>query len=97
MRKVRSRRGIFGAAVRASLGPLAVALLLGCASGAKTSPPPAAESTSASAPSAASQAAPVQITSLVMREAAPGVRLELQATAPLVWTQYRDSNGNMVL
>ena len=98
MRKVRSRRELFGAMVRASLGPLAVALLLGCASGAKTGdqggPSPAAEPAAATR---AEPAAPVEITSLQLREAAPGVRLELQATAPLVWTQYRDSEGRLVL
>ncbi len=97
MRKVRCRRELFGAMVRASLGPLAVALLLGCASGAKTGdkgPSPSAEPAAATR---AEPAAPVEITSLQLREAAPGVRLELQATAPLVWTQYRDSEGRLVL
>ena len=95
MQKVSSRREPFGWVVRASLGPLAVALLLGCASGAKTAPSPEGESTAAVA--TAEPAAPAQITSLQIREAAPGVRLELQATAPLVWTQYRDSEGRLVL
>jgi type IV pilus assembly protein PilQ len=91
MGKVRSRREHFGWVTRAMLGASAVALLLGCASGAK-SPPAPAEASATTAP-----ATPVQITSLQMREAAPGVRLELQATAPLVWTQYRDSEGRLVL
>ena len=80
--------------VRAALAPLAVALLLGCASRSTSAPAPSA------APAAATRAeavAPAQITSLQVREAAPGVRLELQATAPLVWTQYRDSEGRLVL
>jgi len=93
MRKVRSRREHFGWVYRAPLGALAVALLLGCASGAKTVPAPTREP----AVAAAEPAAPVQITALQVREAAPGVRLELQATAPLVWTQYRDSEGRLVL
>ena len=92
MGNVRSRRGWIG---RAALAPLAVALLLGCASGSsngsKSAPAPAA------AAARAEPAAPAQITSLQVREAAPGVRLELQATAPLVWTQYRDSEGRLVL
>lgn len=94
MGKVRSRREPLGERYRASLGLVAVALLLGCASGAKTngSPRPQAR---AAGPEAVS--APTQITSLQIREAAPGVRLELQATSPLVWTQYRDSEGRLVL
>ncbi|HEV8632148.1 MAG TPA: type IV pilus secretin PilQ [Thermoanaerobaculia bacterium] len=96
MGKVRSRRQPFGWAYRASLGLLAAALLLGCASGAKTGPAQGAAAPAAST-SSESQASPARITSLQMREAAPGVRLELQATAPLVWTQYRDSEGRLVL
>ena len=80
--------------MRASLAPLAVALLLGCASGSKTGRSPSAEPAAAAS---AEPAAPAQITSLQIREAAPGVRLELQASAPLVWTQYRDSEGRLVL
>ncbi|HEV8240031.1 MAG TPA: type IV pilus secretin PilQ [Thermoanaerobaculia bacterium] len=87
----RSRRGWVG---RAALAPLAVALLLGCASRSKSAPAPSAAPAAAAR---AEQAAPAQITSLQAREAAPGVRLELQATAPLVWTQYRDSEGRLVL
>ncbi len=94
MGKVRTRREPFGRWSRASLGLLAVALLLGCASGAKTAPPPAAGSAASSSEPAA---APTQITALELREAAPGVRLELKSTAPLVWTQYRDSEGRLVL
>jgi type IV pilus assembly protein PilQ len=94
MGKVRSRREPFGGKHRASLGLLAVALLLGCASGAKTNGSPRQQARTAN-PEVAT--APTQITSLQMREAAPGVRLELQATSPLVWTQYRDSEGRLVL
>ncbi|HET9765311.1 MAG TPA: type IV pilus secretin PilQ [Thermoanaerobaculia bacterium] len=82
------------------MAPLAVALLLlGCASGSNTESK-AGSSPSAEAAPAARAAAPApaaQITSLQIREAAPGVRLELQATAPLVWTQYRDGEGRLVL
>lgn len=82
---------------RSAPGLVALALLLGCASGSGTAP----EGTAAEpAPPAAAQAArpaPTEITSLDMREAAPGVRLELQATGPLVWTQYRDADGRLVL
>ena len=95
MGKVRSRREPFGWRYRAAIGLSAAALLLGCASGVKTASSQGTEAT----PAAASQpqATPAQITALDVREAAPGVRLELRSTAPLVWTQYRDSEGRLVL
>jgi type IV pilus assembly protein PilQ len=76
---------------------VAAAQLLGCASGAGTAGERAAAADSSAAPAAAPQAPAAQITSLEMREVAPGVRLELQATSPLVWTQYRDAEGRLVL
>ncbi len=104
MGKVRSRREPFGWVPRGAIAPWAVALLLlGCASGSNTgsnTESKAGSSPSAGPARAARAEAPVpaaQITSLQIREAAPGVRLELQATAPLVWTQYRDSEGRLVL
>jgi type IV pilus assembly protein PilQ len=99
MGKVRSRRQPFGWVPRAAIAPLAVALLLGCASGSNTESKGGASASAEPAPAAraAAPAPAAQITSLQIREAAPGVRLELQATAPLVWTQYRDSEGRLVL
>lgn len=97
MGNVRSRREPFGWVGRAALAPLAVALLLGCASGSNNGSQSAQAPAAAPAAARAEPAAPAQITSLQVREAAPGVRLELQATAPLVWTQYRDSEGRLVL
>src|SRR5262245_14055515 len=96
MGKVRSRREPIGWRYRAVLGLSAAALLLGCASGAKTPAASSGKESTATA-SAQPQAAPAQITALDVREAAPGVRLELRATAPLVWTQYRDAEGRLVL
>jgi type IV pilus assembly protein PilQ len=70
--------------------------MLGCASGSRA-PAPEQEEPVATRAAAAPVAAPTQITSLELRETAPGVRLEVQASAPLVWTQYRDSDGRLVL
>src|SRR5581483_8457234 len=95
MGKVVSRREPNGWRYRAVLGLSAAALLLGCASGAKT--PAGGSSEPPATASAQPQAAPAQITALDVREAAPGVRLELKSTSPLVWTQYRDSEGRLVL
>src|SRR5688500_11781916 len=95
MGKFRSRRGPIGRARLAAPALLVVGLLLGCASGSQ---PPASEREEPVAPRAAAPAAaPTQITSLELRETAPGVRLEVKASAPLVWTQYRDSDGRLVL
>jgi type IV pilus assembly protein PilQ len=96
MGKLQSRRGPFGWARLGAPGLVTVLLVLGCASGAGTG---ADGEAGEPAPAAAAQSrpAPTEITSLEMREAAPGVRLELRATGPLVWTQYRDTVGRLVL
>ena len=96
MRKLQSRRETSGWARGGATGLVAVALLLGCASGSGTAPEGKAAEP---APAAAGEnkPAPTEITSLEMREAAPGVRLELHATGPLVWTQYRDAEERLVL
>ena len=78
-------------------GLVTLALLLGCASGSGTAPEGGGAEPAPPAAAQAARPAPTEITSLDMREAAPGVRLELQATGPLVWTQYRDADGRLVL
>jgi type IV pilus secretin PilQ/predicted competence protein len=98
MGKFRSRRGPFGPARLATGALLTAGLLLGCASGSRA--PAAGEGEESAARAAAPSApvtAPTQITSLELRETAPGARLEVEASAPLVWTQYRDSDGRLVL
>ena len=82
---------------RSAPGLVALALLLGCASGSGTAPEGGSTEPAPPAAAQAARPAPTEITSLDMREAAPGVRLELQATGPLVWTQYRDADGRLVL
>jgi type IV pilus secretin PilQ/predicted competence protein len=96
MGKFRSRRGPFGRAQLVAPALLLVGLMLGCASGSGTPAAPEREEPAARG-AAAPVAAPTRITSLELRETAPGVRLEVQASAPLVWTQYRDSDGRLVL
>lgn len=82
------------------------AVLSGCAArgGAATETTAADGSGTASAsvaavasPAAAPAEAPVMVTGLTLRESAPGMRLDLKANGPVVWTQYRDAEGRLVL
>ena len=41
--------------------------------------------------------APVEISSMEVRDLAPGAELRVEADGPLVWTQYRDDRGNLVV
>jgi type IV pilus assembly protein PilQ len=90
--RARRRRGRWAR----STGALTALLLVACASR------PAPKTTTSTAPvpplAAATQAAPpVEITALALREGAPGMYLDLQASGPLVWTSYRDADGNLVI
>src|SRR6185295_617903 len=51
----------------------------------------------AAEPKAAASAAPVEIRSLDLREGAPGVFVDLGASAPLVWTSFRNAEGRVVV
>lgn len=76
-------------------GLAAAALVGGCsAGGGEVVSPPVAEVSSAPA---AQAEAPVVVTGLTLREAAPGMRLDVEANGPVVWTQYRDAEGRLVL
>src|SRR5688572_17461411 len=100
MGQLQSRREPLGWARWGAPAVVAAVLVLGCASSAGDSPDAAArggESPTTARAAESSQPAPAQITTLQMREAAPGVRLEVEATGPLVWTQYRDAEGRLVL
>jgi type IV pilus assembly protein PilQ len=72
-------------------------LLAACAS----SPPSAgvrpAPASSASPAPAASAPPPLEITRVEAREGAPGAHLDVAASGPLVWTSYRDADGNLVI
>jgi len=65
-------------------------LLAGCA----TSPGP---QTVAAAPVVAPAPAVAELGTIAVREVAPGTRVELTASAPLVWTSYRDEAGRLVV
>jgi type IV pilus assembly protein PilQ len=69
------------------LGPLAAS----CASA------PASSAAAYGAPQAPRPAGPVELTELRVRELDGGVALELVADGSLVWTQYRDDQGNLVV
>ena len=45
----------------------------------------------------AAATAPVEISSMEVRDLAPGAELRVEADGPLVWTQYRDDSGNLVV
>ncbi|HXU43910.1 MAG TPA: type IV pilus secretin PilQ [Thermoanaerobaculia bacterium] len=80
----------------------ALALCFGCTS---SKPARVVEATPASqgraaAPAAAdvpSAASASEIRSMELREGAPGAYLELQASAPLVWTSFRNADGQVVV
>jgi len=82
----------------------AAAVVAACASAPPAAPPPAREAEAAApaagmatAQPAATEAAPVEIGSLTLREGAPEVYLEVRASGPLVWTSFRDPEGRLVV
>ena len=81
---------------RSALGGafLASALVLGCASGGGQ---PSPKAPVAQQQPAKTQNAPVELTGVTLAASPPDARLELTATGPLVWTQYRDAKGRLVL
>ncbi|MCP4662592.1 MAG: type IV pilus secretin PilQ [bacterium] len=91
---------------RSNGGPMALALLatlvvlyVGCASstgGGKPRPGPAATGSAATG-SATRVTTPAQIRSLELKEEGRAAFLELVADRALVWTNYRDSTGNLVI
>lgn len=87
--------------MRAGLAVMSVAALVawGCAS-AERAADPAASPAPASAPAtAAAPAAPrtAEIERLDVGVAAPGARIDIVSDAALVWTTYRDAEGNLVV
>ena len=72
-----------------------LALLVGCAA---AGPPKVAGAPAPAARAAAPVAqAPTEVSTLVVREGAPGLQVDLQASGPLVWTSYRDAAGRLVI
>jgi type IV pilus assembly protein PilQ len=87
--------------MRAGLAVMSMAALVawGCAS-AERAASPASSPTPASAPAtAAAPAAPrtAEIERLDVGVAAPGARIDIVSDAALVWTTYRDAEGNLVV
>ncbi|MCB1032542.1 MAG: type IV pilus secretin PilQ [Acidobacteria bacterium] len=92
--KMETRASSSGAGLAAAL--VAVVLLAGCASAT-----PDVAATAAPDEAVASAAAPrpeiTEISRLDVREGAPGTRIDIGSNAPLVWTTYRDADGNLVV
>ncbi|HSS51233.1 MAG TPA: AMIN domain-containing protein, partial [Thermoanaerobaculia bacterium] len=85
---------------------LAVAVGAGCTASrparvveAQTAPKPAKAPKPAQAETraAAPQPAPAEIRSIDLREGAPEVFVDLEASAPLVWTSFRNAEGRVIV
>lgn len=93
MRKMMDRYSRRGAAVALATA----ALVWGCASARPQASAPAPVAASASAPATPAQPAAAEISRLDVSEAAPGARVEIDARQALVWTTFRDADGNLVV
>jgi type IV pilus assembly protein PilQ len=78
---------------------LAVASGAGCASSKPARVVEAKPAAASEAPAEAKTAAPApaEIRSLDLREGAPGIYIDLEASAPLVWTSFRNADGKVVI
>jgi type IV pilus assembly protein PilQ len=85
----------------ASMTVLAVAIGAGCTSSkpAKVveAAPPASRATADSGSSGTPASASTEIRSLDIREGAPEVYVDLEASGPLVWTSFRNTDGQVVV
>jgi len=83
----------------ASVAVLVVAMGAGCASSKPARVVEAKPAAASEAPAEAKTAAPApaEIRSLDLREGAPGVYIDLEASAPLVWTSFRNADGKVVI
>ena len=85
-------RGSAGSGAAATVAMLA--LLAGCAgSTRKPATSPSASGSAASAP----VTTPAEVRSLDLQARGPGAVLRVAADRPLVWTNYRDRDGNLVV
>lgn len=73
---------------------LPLLLSLGCSSSASRKAEPASTDAAASSPQVAT---PAQIRTLKLREEGKAVTVDLTADRALVWTTYRDGDGNLVV
>jgi len=95
------RKSMLGTS-RPGLVAVATATLLawGCASGAPKAATPAPTATTAQATQANPVAAAprtAEIQHLDVYDESPGARIEIRSDLPLVWTSYRDAEGNLVI
>jgi type IV pilus assembly protein PilQ len=83
----------------ASVALLAVAAGAGCTSSKPARVVEATPAATSAAPAEAktSAPAPAEIRSLDLREGAPEVYIDLEASAPLVWTSFRNADGKVVV
>jgi type IV pilus assembly protein PilQ len=94
------RPGTPAVPVLAALCALPVlAALAGCTSSSKPARVVEAKPAAAEAPAAETKTAPAaaEIRAMDLREGAPEVYLDLEASAPLVWTSFRNSEGKVVV
>src|SRR6185295_12266384 len=92
-RSARWRQWIASAAV------LTVAGVVGCTASkpARVVEAVPAASRQAPAETKAASSAPAEIRSLDLREGAPEALVDLEASAPLVWTSFRNAEGRVVV
>ncbi len=85
------RYGGFAAALA-----LAFALVIGCTS---SKPARVVEATpvASTAAETGTAAAPTEIRSLDLREGAPEVFVDLEASAPVIWTSFRNADGRVIV
>lgn len=81
----------------ASAAILALAVGIGCTSSKPARVVEAASSREAPAANAANTAAVAEIRTLDLREGAPEVFVDLESSAPLVWTSFRNAEGKVVV
>ncbi|HEY2738736.1 MAG TPA: AMIN domain-containing protein, partial [Thermoanaerobaculia bacterium] len=84
----------------ASVALLAVAAGAGCTSSKHARVVEATPAAASEAPAETAKApapAAAEIKAIDLREGAPGVYIDLQASAPLVWTSFRNADGKVVV
>ena len=92
-----------GRALASRLALLLVMVLASLAPSCRSARPVPAEPIPAAGPAAAPAApeaaepAPLEVTAIELREGAPGARVEITSSEPLVWTSFRDAQGRVVV
>src|SRR5436305_5610396 len=97
MGEVCMRRRIVGWQLLIAATAVATALAIGCSSSAPRPVRVAAADPAHGAASAKAAVAPAEIRSLDLREGAPEVFLDIEASVPLVWTSFRNAQGQVVV